>query len=83
VLELEGLQHSKHSGVLALFRQKYVKTGLVEAEFSDVYGRAFDSRNWGDYEREKFPDRVNVERTLAGADRFVERIEQLIAELKS
>jgi len=52
-------------------------------EYIDYARRAFNSRNWGDYEREKFPDRVNVERTLAGADRFVERIEQLIAELKS
>lgn len=44
VLELAGLQRNKHSGVLALFREKHVKTGKIETDFSDIYGQAFESR---------------------------------------
>src|SRR3972149_9305736 len=51
VLELQGLERNKHSGVLSLFRQKYVKTGLIEVEYSQIYGTAFEARNESDYER--------------------------------
>src|SRR3989304_932737 len=70
MLELEGLERSKHSGVLSLFREKYVKTGKIETEFSDIYGRAFEYRNSGDYERLKFPNRKTAESTVDSAKRF-------------
>jgi uncharacterized protein (UPF0332 family) len=41
LLQKSGLSSSKHSGVLALFRERYVKTGRVEPEFSAIYGKAF------------------------------------------
>jgi len=82
VLEMEGLERSKHSGVLALFRQKYVKTGQVEAEFSKIYGEAFESRNESDYQRLSFPSRTEAEKAIEGARRFVERIEKLLSQQK-
>jgi len=82
VLELEGLQRSKHSHVLSVFRQKWVKTGIVEVEYSDIYGQAFDARNEGDYQRPKFPNREQAEEAMAGAQRFVEQVEKLRAESK-
>jgi len=81
VLNLEGLQRSKHSHVMSLFRQKYVKTGKVEVEFSKIYGQAFDSRNEGDYERPKIPNPAQAEEALTGAQRFVDRVEKLLQEL--
>ncbi len=78
MLELEGLQRSKHSHVLGLFRQKYVKTGIIEVEYSDIYGEAFDTRNEGDYERARYPARETVETLLSGAEQFVARIERLL-----
>ncbi len=82
MLELKGLERSKHSGVLSLFREKYVKTGKIETEFSDIYGQAFDHRNASDYERLKYPSRELAENIVAGAKRFVERIEGFVSELK-
>ena len=82
VLEMEGLERSKHSGVLALFRQKYVKTGQIEAEFSKIYGEAFESRNESDYQRISFPSRSEAEKAIDSAQRFVERIEKLLGEQK-
>jgi len=80
MLELEGLERSKHSGVLSLFRQKYVKTGLIEAEFSTIYGKAYESRNEGDYERTSFPTEADASRSVEGAQRFVERMDQFLKE---
>lgn len=82
VLELEGLQRSKHSHVMSVFRQKWVKTGVVEVEYSDIYGEAFKTRNEGDYERFKFPMRDQAQEALESAQRFVERIEKLLTESK-
>lgn len=35
LLVTKGLERSKHSGVIAAFRQHFVKTGLIEPELSD------------------------------------------------
>ena len=78
VLELEGLERSKHSGVLGLFRQRYIKTGLIEPEFSVIYGKAFESRSEGDYERTKFPSQADAQQAIEGAQRFVERIDRFL-----
>ena len=34
----KGLARSKHTGVIAAFREHFVKPGLIEAEYSDIYG---------------------------------------------
>ena len=81
-LELQGLERSKHSGVMSVFREKYVKTGKIESEYSDVYGQAFVSRQKGDYERVKLPTREEAEKAIQGAERFVARIEKFLGEQK-
>ncbi|MBI4631512.1 MAG: HEPN domain-containing protein [Chloroflexi bacterium] len=82
VLELQGLERNKHSGVLSLFRQKYVKTGLIEVEYSQIYGTAFEARNESDYERAEFPSQEDARKAIDGAERFVARVEKLLEELK-
>lgn len=66
ILQKENLVSSKHSGVLALFRERFVKTGRIEVEFSTIYGRAFDARMESDYDVGEWPDRVLAERMLEG-----------------
>jgi len=76
LLEKENLASSKHSGVLAFFRERFVKTGRIETEFSTIYGRAFDARMESDYDVGEWPDRALAERILEGAERFVARLER-------
>ena len=76
LLQKENLASSKHSGVLALFRERFVKTGRIEAEFSTTYGKAFEARMESDYDVDEWPDPALAERMLAGAEKFVHRIEQ-------
>ena len=52
LLVTHELARSKHSGVIAAFRERFVKTGLIEAEYSDIYGRVMENRHVSDYEIE-------------------------------
>lgn len=52
ILSTQNLARSKHSGVISTFRQQFVKTGLIEPEFSDIYGLMMDHRHISDYELE-------------------------------
>jgi uncharacterized protein (UPF0332 family) len=76
LLLTEGLGRSKHSGVIAAFRQRFVKPGIIEIEYSRIYGRVMDDRLASDYEIEISVEAQVAERDLAEARLFVERIER-------
>jgi len=52
LLSTQGLLRSKHSGVIAAFRQHFVKPGLIGAEYSRMYGQLMDDQHGADYELE-------------------------------
>lgn len=39
LLATKGIARSKHSGVIAAFREHFVKSGLIEVDYSSIYGR--------------------------------------------
>jgi uncharacterized protein (UPF0332 family) len=80
LLASEQLERSKHSGVLAAFRQHFVKTGRIEPEYSDYYGATMDERMEGDYDADNFLDQVTAERALARAEQFLARMERAVQE---
>ena len=49
VLAFDNFDSSKHSGVIAEFRRKYVKENIFPAEMSKMIGSAFMIRNASDY----------------------------------
>ena len=50
VLATKGLDSSKHSGVIALFQQHFVKTGVVDQAIAKALPRSFEWRLDTDYE---------------------------------
>ncbi len=48
LLATQGLARGKHSGVVAAFRGHFVKPGLIEVEYSRIYGRVMDDRHASD-----------------------------------
>lgn len=78
LLATKGISRSKHSGVIAAFRQYFVKPGMIEVEHSDVYGRVMDNRHVSDYEIGILVDASSSHRDLQDARRFVLRIEQFL-----
>jgi len=49
VLAIDGFDSKKHSGVIAYFREKYIKTNIFDKTYSAIIGDAFDMRNNSDY----------------------------------
>lgn len=50
VLVFDNFDSSKHSGVIAEFRRKYIKEGVFPIEMSKMIGSAFTIRNASDYD---------------------------------
>ena len=40
VLALEGDDFKKHSGVIAIFRQNYIKSGIFDTVYSEIIQKA-------------------------------------------
>lgn len=81
MLSTKGLERSKHSAVIAAFRQHFVKTGIIEADYSDIYGAVMEDRAEGDYDIEFAPGVELAERDLERAQRFLARIERALQEM--
>ena len=67
------ITRSKHAGVMAAFREHFVKTGDFPAEDSQTYGEAFESRNITDYEMLGKADPDQARAIVQNAEQFVER----------
>ena len=50
LLALESFDSKKHSGIIGTFRQRFIKTGKLEPELSDIISAVFDVRSDSDYE---------------------------------
>ena len=50
ILALDGVDYSKHAGVIAYFPKEYVKTGKLDKLYSKYLSQAFQIRNQADYE---------------------------------
>lgn len=70
----KGISRSRHTGVIAAFREHFVKPGLVEAEYSDLYGAVMESRISGDYELASETNSSTSAKAVDSARRFVERV---------
>lgn len=80
VLVTQGLSRSKHSGVIAAFRQRFIKPGLIEAEYGEIYGRVMDDRHTSDYDLEVAIEMERAQTDLEDAQRFVSRVERYLQE---
>lgn len=78
LLASTGIARSKHSGVISAFRERFIKTGLIEAEFGDILGVGFDARQESDYELVPLVNRELALKRLHEAQRFVDRVENYL-----
>lgn len=80
LLFTKDISRSSHSGVIAAFRQNFVKTGLIEPEFSDAIGEAFSLRQVADYDMIGIVDEVRAADVLNNAQLFVDRVVDYLME---
>ena len=71
-----GEARSKHSGVISIFRQRFIKTGNLPVELSETYGDLLNSRQSGDYDLNSRIEMETAKELLEKARRFVDEVEQ-------
>lgn len=76
----EQLESRKHSGVIALFNQHFVKTGKVDKQLGVILKNARRSRELADYSDLAEFAREDAEEQLRDAEIFVQMLERLLGE---
>jgi len=74
VLALDMFDSKKHSGIIANFRQKYIKTGVFNPTLSDIIGSAFEVRNNSDYEDFYVVAKEDVDQQINNAKEFMSEV---------
>ncbi len=80
LLSTKGLTRSKHSGVIAAFRQHFIKTGEIETEYGRIFGQLLDDRNISDYVIVEELESAQATFDLDEAKRFVDRVAAYLQE---
>lgn len=78
LLALSGLDSRKHSGVIALFNQYYIKTGKLSHEMFVVLREAKNRRESSDYADYVEICHDEAESQLNGAKEFVRKVEEYL-----
>ena len=74
LLALVKLDSSTHAGVLSFFDRYFIKTGIIDKEFSKIAHSAFDSRQDSDYEDFYTPSENDASSQLDKAKTLVNEI---------
>lgn len=80
VLVFDDFDSSKHSGVIAEFRRRYIKEGIFPTEISKMIGQAFTIRNASDYDDMFLASKSDTEEQISNADYVYELISQYIID---
>lgn len=74
VLALDGVDFSKHAGVIAYFQKHFIKTGIFEVKYSKYLSQAFQIRNNTDYADFFIVTKADAAEQYERAVEFVERL---------
>lgn len=83
LLAIKELDSAKHSGVISLFHQHFVKTGLVDVEKSKALSRSFEERQDSDYEDFAAPTLDEVTDVRDRVRQFLDECEKVLDKLSS
>lgn len=75
LLALMRLDSQKHSGVISLFDQYFVKTKICDKQFSQIVHTAFEVRQVSDYEDFNIPTLEQAQLQLDNARKLVQDVE--------
>ncbi|MCS7309556.1 MAG: HEPN domain-containing protein [Armatimonadetes bacterium] len=78
LLHTEGLSAHKHSGVISLFDQHWIKPGRLPVAMGRFYRRLFELRHQGDYASMVPVDETQLSDLVEEAHRFIAHIRDLV-----
>lgn len=74
LLAKEGIDFSKHAGVISHFQKEYVKTGILDVKYSKYISQAFQIRNNADYTDFYIVSKEDAQEQFAKAKEFYEMV---------
>lgn len=80
VLILDEFDSKKHSGIIAKFRENYLKTEVFNAEISDYISSLFRVRSASDYDDFYIVSKAEAESQLEKAKVILERVKIYLKE---
>lgn len=81
VLVFDDFDSSKHSGVIAEFRRRYIKEGVFPIEMSKMIGSAFTIRNASDYDDMFIASKDETAEQIANAGQVYKIINEYIEKV--
>lgn len=78
VLALDGFDSKKHSGVIAEFRKKYLKTEILPKELSVIIDALVEIRQGSDYDDFYVISKDETEMQLKNAEVFIGTVENYL-----
>ena len=78
VLVFDNFDSSKHSGVIAEFRRRYIKEGIFPTEISKMIGSAFTIRNASDYDDMFIASKNDTKEQIDNAEYVYKMIKEYI-----
>ena len=78
LLALEGVDFSKHAGVISYFQKEYIKTGKFDKKYSKYISHAFRIRNHSDYDDFYTVSKQDAEEQYEHAEEFCNAIKNYI-----
>ena len=75
------VERSKHSGIQAAFNEFFIKPGLIEVEYGQIYRSAREWREEQDYNvLTKQLDEITAAQIVQDAERFIARLESYLLQ---
>lgn len=81
LLATKGLDSTKHSGVISLLNQHFVKQNILDKTFGRILAEAKDAREGSDYGDFVIVSPEEAELQLKNAEFFVSEIKRLVEKL--
>jgi len=78
LLATRDLDSSRHSGVIALFQEHFVRSGIIPADSARALPRAFEKRQTSDYGDFSEPDEHEVLSLRDQVETFVQLCDQVV-----
>lgn len=79
----EGVDYSKHAGVISYFQKEYIKTGQFDKKYLKYLSQAFQVRNNTDYSDFFIVSQSDAKEQYEKAEEFLDAIENYLSEQKN
>ena len=78
ILAMDKVDFAKHAGVISYFQKEYIKTGIIDKEYSKYISNAFQIRNNCDYADFFLVSKDDAQEQYDKADKFVREIKKYL-----